>query len=499
MGELAPVEKIYSVLGWLDYLIIASAMAVLLTIAYFTGKEEKDTQDFFLGRRKIPGWAACLSFVATEISAMTIVGVPATGFRENWQYLQFFIGSASARILIAYLFIPAFYKYNCTTIYEFLKHRFGPQTQYAGSAFFFITRLLASGVRLYAASLAVSVIMGWSLPKTIFMFTVISMAFIAFGGIKAVVWTGAFEAMTFYVAGAGIAVYIFLNIQGGFSELWRVAGEAGKLSLFNFGWSVKDPNVLWIAILNGLFGSMAAFGTDQELMQRLLTVDTRKDSQKTLIYTIFATLPITVTYLAVGTLLFVFYKQHPALPLPDNTDKILSHFVVNVLPTGLKGLMLAAIIMASIDSPLNSLSSSFVTDIYRTLMVRGAAEKHYLGVSRVSVVFFGLVLAALAYYCRSFEGMLWFAFKINGVTAGSLLGVFLLGLITRRRANRANVAAMIISALAMAVLLVLSEKKIIGLGWSWLIVIGTAVTFVLGYVFGPLMESTPAPNTAAEN
>ncbi|MEW6041729.1 MAG: hypothetical protein AB1633_09425, partial [Elusimicrobiota bacterium] len=229
-----PLQQ-FSGLGLLDYSILSLAICILLFIAYFKGKEERDTQDFFLGRRKIPGWVACLSFVATEISAMTIVGVPATGFRENWQYLQFFIGSAAARILIAYFFIPAFYKYNCTTIYEFLKHRFGSATQYTGSIFFFITRLLASGVRLYAASLAVSVIMGWTLKNTLVLFTLISMAFIAFGGIKAVVWTGAFEAMTFYIAGGATAVYILTNINGGFSEFWKVADEAGKLSLFNFG------------------------------------------------------------------------------------------------------------------------------------------------------------------------------------------------------------------------------------------------------------------------
>ncbi|MBI4656572.1 MAG: sodium/solute symporter [Elusimicrobia bacterium] len=477
-----------------DYLVISSTVAILLLIAYFKGREESDTGDFFLGRRKIPGWAACFSFVATEISAMTIVGVPAVGFRENWQYLQFFIGSALARIFIAYFFIPAFYKYDCTTVYEFLKHRFGPATQYSGSVFFFITRLLASGVRLYAASLAVSVIMGWSLPKTIGLFTIISIAFIAFGGIKAVIWTGVFEASMFYIAGLGVVFYLLFNIRGNFFEFMKTAGEAGRLSVLNFGWNLKNPNILWIAVLNGIFGSMAAFGTDQEMTQRLLTVDTRKTSQKTMVYTIFATLPLLLIYLGIGTLLFVFYRQNPSLPLPDNTDKILSNFTVNVLPAGMKGLVLAAIIMASIDSPLSSLSSSFITDIYRPCLRRLAAagmktEKHYLLVSRFSVVFFGIILAAIAYFCKAAEGMLWLAFKINGVTAGSLLGVFLLGLFTSRKSNKANVFAMILSSVLMAVLLVLSEKKIIALGWSWLIVFGTAITFGLGWLLAPVLDN----------
>jgi SSS family transporter len=485
------------VLGAADYSWIALGLAVLLAVSYFKGRDEKDTRDYFVAGRRVPIWAAMLSFLATEISAMTIVGVPAIGFKENWQYLQFFIGSALARIIIAFLFIPAFYKYNCTTIYEFLKHRFGAGTQYAGSAFFFVTRLFASGLRLYAASLAVSVIMGWPLSGTLIFFTLISIAFIGFGGIKAVVWTGAFEAITFFLAGFAVLGFLYLHINGGMTAAIETAGKAGKLSLFNLGWGFKDPNLLWIAVLNGVFGSMAAFGTDQELMQRLLTLETRRESQKTLIATIFASVPLTALYLGIGTLLFVFYKQNPALPLPVNADKILSHFTIHVLPAGIKGLVLAAVVLASIDSPLSSLSSSFITDIYRPLIRKGADEKHYLLVSRISVACFGLLLAGIAWFCAAGSGrMLWMAFKVNGVTAGSLLGVFLLGLMTNRPGNRTNVIAMFASASLAGLILYLSEKGLAPIGWSWIIVIGTISTFSLGWFLSPLearLSRTPAP------
>jgi len=498
MNETTALERI-STLGFADYTWVALAVTVLLVISYLKGRDEADTQDYFVARRKIPVWAATLSFVATEISAMTIVGVPATGFKENWQYLQFFIGSASARIIIAYLFIPAFYKYNCTTIYEFLKHRFGAKTQYAGSFFFFATRLFASGLRLYAASLAVSVIMGWPLAGTLAFFTCISIVFIGFGGIKAVVWTGAFEALTFFLAGFAVLGYLYFHINGGMGAITEIAGKAGKLSLFNLGWGMKDPNVLWIAILNGVFGSMAAFGTDQELMQRLLTLKTREASQRTIIATIFATIPLLVLYLAIGTLLFVFYAQNPSLPGPDNADKILSHFTVQVLPVGMKGIILMAIIMASIDSPLSSLSSSFITDIYRPLLNRDATEKHYLLVSRLSVAAFGIALAFIAYSCRSAQGMLWLAYKVNGVTAGSLLGVFLLGLLTSRKSNVGNVIAMFFSAGVAGLMLYLSETGRLAVGWSWMIVIGTVLTFSLGWLLGDSatvrqQDSTTAPH-----
>lgn len=482
METLSSVQRITGLGGW-DYLILAASLLFLAFVAWYKGKDEEDTHDYFLGKRKTPVWVGTLSFVATEISAMTIVGIPPVGFTENLQYMQFFIGSALARVIIAFLFIPAFYKFSCTTIYEFLKHRFGVETQYCGSVFFFITRLFASGVRLYAAALAVAVIMGWSLPATLMGFTVAAILFIGFGGIRAVLWTGAFETIMFYAAGLGVAIYLLCHINGGFSGAYNIAHEAGKLSIFNFAWDPANPNVFWSAILNGVFGSMASFGTDQEMMQRLLTLETRRESQKTLILTIAASVPLTALYLIVGTLLYVFYQQNPGLPQPENADKILSHFTITVLPAGLKGLVLSAIVLASIDSPLSSLSSSFITDIYRPLIRKNGTEKHYLMMSRISVLVFGLLLAFIAWLCASGSGrMFWLAFKINGVTAGSLLGVFLFGLVTKCHGNKINVVSMMTSAFAAAVILYLSEKGIAKIGWSWIIVIGTALTFGLSWI-----------------
>src|SRR5262245_46764026 len=176
-------------LTWPDYVVLGSALVVLLLIGGAFSWEQRGTRDFFLARRRIPWWAACLSFLATEISAVTIISVPATAYSENWQYVQFFVGASLAKIAVAWLFIPAFYRWDCTSIYEFLGHRFGPCTQVAGSLFFFITRLLGSAVRLMAACVAVSVLLRWPLPAVVLLFTLVSIAYIALGGVKAVVWT----------------------------------------------------------------------------------------------------------------------------------------------------------------------------------------------------------------------------------------------------------------------------------------------------------------------
>src|SRR3989454_127664 len=342
-------------LTWPDYAILFVALAGLLLIGGAFTREQRDTSDFFLARPRIPWWAACLSFLATEISAVTIIAVPATAYSENWEYAQFFVGSSLAKFAVAFLFIPAFYRYNCTTIYEFLLYRFGQASQVTGSVFFFITRLLGSGVRLMAAALAVAVLVGWPLWATIVLFTVVSIAYIALGGVKAVVWTNVFQACTFLVGGAATVIFLASRIDGGLGAMLGTAAEAGRLSVINWGpapgapdfWRrvLTDPNIFWLAILNGFIGSMAAFGTDHDLMQRLLTVETRGESQRTLALTPIGTLVTLLLYLSIGAGLFTYYAQHPGvLPRPDEIFPI---FIRTAMPEILRGVMLTAIVLAS--------------------------------------------------------------------------------------------------------------------------------------------------------
>jgi SSS family transporter len=491
------------VLTWPDYAVVVASLVLLLAIGGAFTRQQRETSDFFLARRRIPWWAACLSFLATEISAVTIIAVPATAYRENWEYAQFFIGSSLAKFVVALLFIPAFYRYNCVTIYEFLAHRFGTASQVTASIFFFISRLLGSGVRLMAACVAVAVLLGWPIWPTIVLFSLVSIVYIALGGVKAVVWTNVFQAAMFLVGGGLTVAFLVSQIDGGLVAMYRTAAEAGRLNVINWGpapgdadfWPrvLSDPSIVWLAVLNGIVGSTAAFGTDHDLMQRLLTVETRKQSQRTLAVTPLGTLVTLAIYLSIGAGLFTYYAQHPTAGLP-RPDEIFPFFIRTAMPEVLRGVMLAAIVLASIDSPLGSLSASFVTDIYRPLLVRGRSEAHYLLVSRAAVVAFGVMLALLAWGFSFFSGFLWLAFKIAGVTFGSLLGVFLLGLATKQAgADRANAVAMVIMAVVNLVLLVLSETGRIGLGWSWLVILGTAGTMVLSPLLAPLLDRPRIP------
>jgi SSS family solute:Na+ symporter len=336
--------------------------------------------------------------------------------------------------------------------------------------------------------MAVGVIMGWPLGATIALFTVVGIAFIAFGGIKAVVWAGAYQAIFFVAVGILLVGYLIQHVEGGLAAALHTAGEAGRLSTFSFRLNLNDATTFWAGAANGFFVGLVAFGTDQEMVQRLLTVETRRSSQKTILSTIATVMPVYWLYLLVGTLLYVFYRQHSGLALPQELKELLPHFTRTVLPAGLKGLVLGAIVMASIDSPLNSLSASFISDIYRPLIRRQADEKHYLRASRVAVVGFGIVLAGIAALCSPVENILWFAFQIYSLTGGPMLGVFLLGLLTRRRANRANIPAMLLStALCLALLLLIKTGRL-HLGWTWLIVLGTATTMFLGWLFSLARE-----------
>lgn len=467
-----------------DLAVLSTALGVMVWIGWRLRARQTSTEEFFMGGRSIPWWAVGLSFVATEVSAATLISVPAVIYRENCQYLQFFIGSAAARLSIAALFIPAFYRARVTTIYEYLAVRFGPHTRTAATLFFFVTRLLGSAVRLMIACLALSTLFDWPLLPVILVFVAVTAVYTGFGGLRAVVWTGVLQGLVILCSGLGAVLYLIHRIDGGLPALWALAAEGGKLSVLHWAPSpgmtfLSDPNILWLAIMNGFIGSLAAFGTDQDFMQRLLAVETAEKSRRTMNWAIPVSFLTLLLYVSVGLGLYAFHAQNPGASLPENMEKIFPHFIGREMPAGLKGLLLTAIVLASIDSPLASLSTTFVKDIYARIKP-GLSDAHYLKVGRAALWGFGAILAVTAWWFSGFDKFLWLAFKIGGVTFGALLGVFLLGLLTDRGNDRSNVAAMIVSASAMAALLILTERKVISLGWSWLVILGTALTFAGG-------------------
>jgi len=473
-------------LAGIDIVVLTLYFCLIVFIGYWTGRQEKDTEDFFLGGRRMPWGAVCLSTMATEISVLTFIGVPADAFRTDYVYLQFAFGSLIGRILIALLFIPAFYKGKVTTIYQYLFQRFGESTRGSATIFFFITRLLGSGVRLLAASMVVSVATGWSLVISIILMAFIAMIYATVGGIKAVIWT---DVMQFIVmmGGALLTVgFLLYKIPGGWHGITAMADPIGKLRVFDLHAAISNPMWLLVGIVNGCFQTFAALGTDHDLAQRMLTCKNTRDSQKSIVLTGVLDFPIIITFLVIGTLLWVFYQHFPAAALPTNTDHIFPYFITTQLPIGIRGLLIAgalAAAMSSLDSALVALSSSAVVDIYQPHFKKRATEKHYLLVSRLFVVFFCLALIGVAIVCRDIKQILWLSFKISGFTYGSLLGVFLLATITKRGSNKGNIIAMISSVVVTVMLFIL--QPYIHIAWPWLVVIGTIWTFFIGLLFEP--------------
>ncbi len=477
----------------LDYLVILLYFAGVALIGILAGRREKNTEDYFLAGRKIPWWAVTCSILATEVSAVTFIGVPGEAFRGNYVYLQFAFGSLLGRILIAFLFLPAFYRGRVISIYQYLKQRFGESSRLTGAVFFYVTRVLADGVRLLVVSLALQVVTGYSLEMLIIVVAAVVVIYTLVGGIKAVIWTDVAQ-FAIFMGGAWVAIYFILRAVPGGWEGMKSLVAPGKFKVFDFSFSWVSDKVFLIAFINGCFQTFAALGADQDLTQRMLTCPSLKEGQRALLLTGIIDFPIVLTFLFIGTGLYCFYSVlgnflPPAIA--SDPDRIFPHFIMTVLPAGVRGLLIAAVFaaaMSTLSSAVNALASSAMVDVYKPFIRRNASEKHYLGVSRAAVAVFGVVIVLTAFLLNGIPGgKLWIGFKVTGFTYGALLGVFLLGVTTRRGNDRLNAVAMV-SSVAVLIGLTLAEKYLFHgrtlIAWPWYVVVGTSWTWIFGFLAG---------------
>jgi SSS family transporter len=475
-----------------DFAVFAALLAAMTALGWLIGERTATADEFFRGGRRLPWLAAALALVAAEVSALTVIGVPATAFRGDWTFLQFFFGAAVARVLVAFVFVPAFFRRGADTPYAYLGERFGPWTRTAAAGSFVASRLLVAAVRLLAASVAAGALLGWSPMPMLALFTLVALVGLARGGAPAAVWTGAFQTVVMLGAGGLGAVYLLHRAEGGLPAVMNLAAAAGKLRVMDWGPSplapgflarfFSDPAVFIVATLTGFFGSAAAFGTDHELAQKYLVVKDSREGRNALLVSTAGSFLILLTYLAIGTLLFIFYKQNPGLAIPDRLDRIFPHFVSTAMPRVLRGLVLSAIVMASIDAPLASLSAVLMTDLRRPF-ARAPGPGEELRLAQRCAAGFALILAALAALFLVSDTALSLAFKAGGVTSGPLLGVFLFGLATERRGDLPVVSAMGAMVALDLALLALSERGLLPVGWGWLVVLGTCGTCALAYAF----------------
>lgn len=487
-------------LAGIDLAVVGIYFVVIMGIGLWFGRGERNTHDFFLGARRQHWLVVGLSIVATEVSALTFISVPGVAFEGDWNYLQLYAGSFIGRVLIVLLLLPAFYGSNVTTVYEYLGRRFGPKTRTTASLMFFASRIVGSGIRLLVASLAMSIVFDWSLTWVILGAAAAAVVYATFGGIKAIIWTDAAQALVFLGGGIAALVFLFWAIPGSASSNLEAALDAGKLHTFTWDWDPNNERSFWVLLISMTLMNMAALGTDQDLTQRMLTCPDLRRGQRSLMFNAVVGLPVVCLFLLIGSMMFVHHNGAPGGVFPAGVvgekDRVFPYFIATVLPGGwgLRGFLVAGIFaaaMSSLDSALGALSSTAVTDFYRPFIAsRGnrapeEIERRCLVVARWCSVAFGAVIVMVALAFAGQTGLLWEAFKWVGLISGGMLGVFLLGVLTKTKGNdTVNVIAMLSSVALLAALKYVQDSRgVIYVAWPWWIVFGTAWTFGVSACF----------------
>jgi SSS family transporter len=454
-------------LGWLDGAILAGYVAFLACIGWWAAhRTSKTTDDYFLANRSIPWLVTTASFVATCISALTFIGTPAEGFSSDYRYLLSNPGDIAATIFIAMVFLPHFQKLRVTSIYQAVAERFGPQARTTCSAYFLLTRSLASTVRIVAIAKVLEVVSGGAIsyPHCVVIVVGGILCYTTLGGGRAIAWTDLMQFFLLITGAIAALIYIATHVPGGVPAIidagrHAVRADGTPYNKFNFMEMYRPSNLGLMALMTiwGFFNSSAAYGTDQDMAQRLLACNDNRKARWGLMIWGLAGIPITFLFLSIGVGLYAYARVHPELiaGMTDN-DHIFPRFILGVMPHGLRGLLLAAVAsaaMGSADSALASLSTAFTMDFYKPFWGKGQSEERVVKVSKLSFVGFGLFFMVVAMGLKSMDNLLWLAFRLIAFTYGPLLGIFIVTIMTDWK---------------------LSARKVL-----WLMLTPTILTFVL--------------------
>jgi len=477
----------------LDLAVIAVYLIAITWFGAHFRKSQRDLKDYFLGGRNAPWWAIALSIVSAETSTLTVIGTPALSFSGNFQFLQLVFGYLLARIVISALFLPQYFRGEMFTAYELMRRRFGERIRKLTAGTFLLLRALAEGVRVFAVSIIVAVVLGTGQLVSILVIVCLTLFYTFEGGMTAVIWTDVVQ-MFLYVVGAAVSFWVILHqIPGGWGHVSAVAAATHKFQMFDFrfAWTpgfFSRSYSFWAGLIGGCFLTTASHGTEQLMVQRLLAAKTEGQSRAALFSSWIVIFFQFGLFLFIGVLLFVHYSD-AGLPPPQPADSIYPLFIWNSLPTGVAGLVIAAILaagMSNLSAALNALASTTVMDFYKPLAMRRdppVSDAHFLGVARWITVAWGVVLFLVGLVARHVGSVLEAGLTIASILYGSLLGVFLLGLLTKRVQQTSAMIAMI-AGLALMIF-VRFETEI---AFTWYVVIGASATFATGYVVSLLLK-----------
>src|SRR5262244_1708043 len=478
----------------IDYVVLLAYLAGITAFGVMFRRSQRTVKDYFVGAKNTHWVIISLSIVATETSTITLIGVPAIAYANypkpeqggNFTYLQVVLGYIVARMIISLIFIPAYFRGDLLTAYELLKRRFGTKTKNFAASLFLGMRALGEGISVFSASLVLAAVIGASLPNlpylwlwSIIIVGLLTLIYTFEGGIAAVIWTDLIQ-LVIYVGGSLLAAYEILHlVPGGWPTIATTAGAAGKFRFTSFKWDFTVPFTFWAGLLGGTFLTMASHGTDQLLVQRLLTCRNQRDSQKAIILSGFVVLFQFALFLMIGAMLFVYYQTAAAKPALESNDQVFPFFIVRQLPHGISGLVIAAIFaaaMSNLSGSLNSLSSSTVIDFYKPLVNPRASDDHLLRLSRWFTVGWGLILIVIAIIARGWGSVFTTGLTIASLVYGPLLGAFLLGVLTKRANQRGVMAGM---AISLALMLLINFTT--SIAWTWYVLTGTAICLAVGY------------------
>jgi SSS family solute:Na+ symporter len=480
-------------LNALDLAVIVLYLAgVTLFGLRFRGKQ-RTLKDYFLADNTIPWWAISLSIVAAETSTLTVISVPGLAYDKDFRFLQLVVGYLIGRVIVAWLFIPQYFRGELVTAYQLIERRFGQRLRSLTAGLFLLTRAAAEGVRVFAVAIVVKVALANLFTGmsdyardvvALGVVTLLTLIYTFEGGMAAVIWTDVIQ-LSIYVAGSIVGFFTILHlVPGGWATVVHLAGDAGKFRVLDLSWGLTSTYTLWSGVIGGAFLTCASHGTDQLIVQRLLSARSERQSKLALVSSGVAILFQFSLFLLIGAMLFVYYKLFPPGVAFTRTDTIFPTFVVTKMPHGISGLLISAILaaaMSNLSAALNSLSSTTVVDFYRR-MVPGAEAGRLVRVSRIATVLWGLLLFGLALLARNGGKVLEMGLSIASVAYGSLLGVFLLGVLTKRASERGAMVGMLVGFVMDVYLWQFTR-----VAFTWYVVFGSLATFVVGYGASLLM------------
>jgi SSS family transporter len=480
----------------LDFIVLAAYLIGTTLLGIWLGRNQKDSKDYFVAGHAIPWWAVLFSVVATETSALTFISIPGLAYTTNLGFLQIAAGYVVGRIVVAYTLLPRYYQGELVTAYALLEKRFGVGTRRFASIIFLVTRAFADSVRVFATAIPIALILGpavpqqYVMPVAILVLGALTLIYTYHGGMRAVVWTDVLQTSVYLLGGLSAVYLLGKGVPGGWSAILGQAHDAGKLRVLDVYFGFDKPYTLFAGLIGGAFLSMASHGADQVIVQRLLAAQSLKESRKALIGSGIAVFIQFTLFLMIGIGLYAFY-QGRTFAVPDS---IFPTFVVDSMPAGLRGLIVAAVLAATMSAhsgAMNSLAASTTHDIYLPLSGRRADDPRTLKMAKLFTLFWGAVLliAALLYKQQGTPVVV-IALSIASFTYGALLGGFFLGMLWRRAIQRDAILGMAIGIIAMSFVVfakpLMAEfpsltgvlTPISHIAFPWYVLIGT--TFTMG-------------------